>query len=59
MSKALGIQFSYTKRTKQEFERQLRLSQRNFQKLGIKTLEVMAALDDDFIADYGFKSIEA
>jgi hypothetical protein len=52
LSQKLGIQFRFSKRTEQEFLDQFGQSQDRFKKLGSEKLDILAALDDDFIADY-------
>jgi len=48
----LGIELKFTKRTCQEFLTQLSQSNARFRQLAIKNLEVLEALDDEFIAEY-------
>lgn len=56
LSQKLGIQFKSSKRTQQEFLEQLSWSQDRFGKLGSEKLDILAALDDDFIADYAVEA---
>ena len=52
LSKKLGVQFRYTKRCHQEFMEQLKQSKGRFKGLTNKNLDILSAIDDDFIADY-------
>lgn len=52
LCQSLGIELRFTRRTCQEFMTQLSQSEIRFQRLGISNLEVLEALDDDFIAEY-------
>ena len=51
----LGITLRFTQRTYQEYMDQLNQSEERFKKLHVKKLAVLAALDDDFIADYAME----
>jgi len=55
LSRKLGIQLRYTKRTKQEFLDQLRQSNRRFRGLKLTKLSILSSLDDDFIASYALE----
>jgi hypothetical protein len=52
LSQKLGINLKFTKRTAQEYMTQLNQSEERFRQLGTERMDVLSALDDDFIADY-------
>jgi len=55
LSKELGIQFKFTRRTKQEFLDELNLSDNLFKELKITRTDTLLSLDDDFIASYALE----
>lgn len=55
LSRELGIQLKFTKRTKQEFLGQLRESNDRLRKLKITRTDTLSSLDDNFIASYALE----
>lgn len=55
LSRELGIQLKFTKKTKQEFLDQLKQSHQRFKKLQVTRTDTLSSLDDDFIASYALE----
>ena len=51
----LGVKLGFTQKTLQEYSDQLNQSEERFKKLPVKKLDILAALDDDFISEYAVR----